>query len=280
MSFSHLGADEYRLIYRHSRHWPGFWQTCAPTYRWVKETWSMEKDKGTRLSLSRFSDHVFSHEDYFRALAVTPSSLLERRENLLSVNLIRNLVANADPDTAAPSSGERALYFNVLEGFKSHARVWVAKCGFHVPRRLCTANDHFWVFVAYEAAALGKRSAVSMCLAKMSGDGMTAGICLAFLTGVYKCHNSGHESTPLCKLFVIPQPFGTVKHALLYQLQFNECIYLALQHMDPLMIKYVIKNMQIDFSNDYDVDRQTIKRMAQQPGMEYCLKVLKDYEFF
>jgi hypothetical protein len=46
------------------------------------------------------------------------------------------------------------------------------------------------------------------------------------------------------------------------------------------MIKYVIKNMQIDFFNDCAIDRWNIKKMAQQPGMERCLKVLKDYEFF
>ena len=279
MPFLHLGADEFKLIYAHSRHWPGFWQTCTATYHWIKETWSMEKDRGTRLSLSRFSDHVFSHKDYFRALAVTPSSLLERRENLLSVDLIRNLVTNADPDTAAPSSGERALYFNVLEGFKSHARAWVATGGFHVPR--CTTNDHFWVFVAYEAAVLGRRSAVSMCLAKMRGDGMTAGICLEFLARVYKCHNSGHESTHPRKLFVIPQRVASAIHLFQGdQLAFNDSIYLALQHKDPVMIKYVIKNVQINLLGANDVDRWTIKYFAVKPGMEHCLKVLKDYDFF
>jgi hypothetical protein len=281
MSFSYLGADEYRLIYRHSRHWPGFWQTCTSTYRWIKETWAIERCLDKPLSLSCFSDHVFSEPDYARALAVTPPFCSQ--EDLLSRSLIAHMLAHPEADTEClgrPMEMKQTACFAVLEDFECCAKKWVAKGGLTVPR--CNADDHFWVFVAYEAAALGRRSAVSKCLSKMRGDGVTAAICSEFLACVYKCHNTGHESTHPRKLFVIPRPIAFPRTLTMQQsqLKFNESIYLALQHKDPVMIKYVIKNVQIDLLGVDEVDRRTIKKLAQAPGMEQCLKVLKDYEFF
>jgi hypothetical protein len=283
MSFSYLGADEYRLIYRHSRHWPGFWQTCTSTYRWIKETWAIERCLGKPLSLSCFSDHVFSEPDYARALAVTPPFPFCHQKDLLSRSLIAHMIAHTEADPECPRrAGEtkQTACFKVLEDFECCAKQWVGERGLIVPR--CSPDDHFWVFVAYEAAVMGRRSTVSKCLSKMRGDGVTAAICLEFLARVYKCHNTGHDSTHPRKLFVIPRPVAFPRTLTMQQsqLKFNESIYLALQHKDPAVIKYVIKNVQIDLLGVDEVDRWTIKELARKPGMEHCLKVLKDYDFF
>lgn len=283
MSFSYLGADEFRLIYRHSRHWPGFWQTCTSTYHWIKETWAIEKCLGKPLSLSRFSDHVFSEPDYGRALAVTPPFPFCNQKDLLSRTLIAHMIAGTEADPESPrraSEMKHTACFAVLEDFECCANEWMAERGLTVPR--CSPDDHFWVFVAYEAAVLGRRIIVRKCLSKMRGGGVTVAICSEFLAHVFKCYNTDRASTHPRKLFVIPRPVAFPRTLTMQQslLKFNESIYLALQHKDSVMIKYVIKNVQIDFLGVDEVDRWTIKKLALRPGMEHCLKVLKDYEFF
>jgi hypothetical protein len=279
MPFLHLGADEFKLIYAHSRHWPGFWQTCTATYRWMRETWAIEKCTGKPLSLCCFSDHVFSEPDYVAALAVTPSFPFCDRKDLLSRSLITHLImpTERNPHNVLYQNKERSHQdgnLRVLDDFASCGNRWLAGREFRVPR--CKAGDYFWVFCAIEAALHGRTYMVNECLRKVGAD--VVALCGRFLSNAFKCHNNGSldSKTGIGNLHIVAlipdldtSPFG-----------FNESIYMAMQMQDPLLLKYIIKNVAIDLMGEDTVNRSVISRLSRNTGMESCLKVLKDYDFF
>lgn len=279
MPFLHLGADEFKLIYAHSRHWPGFWQTCTATHSWMRETWAIEKCTGKPLSLGCFSEHVFRETDYVAALAVTPPFPFCDRKDLLSRSLITHLMMPtvSNPHNVLYKNPERTHQdgnLRVLDDFASCGNRWLAERAYWVPR--CRADDYFWVFCAIEAAVHGRTYMVNECLRKLGVEQVS--LCGSFLGQTFKCHNNGalDGRTGISRLYIFDielvsdkLPFG-----------FNESIYMAMQMQDPLLLKYIIKNVAIDLMGEDTVNRSEISRLSRNTGMESCLKVLKDYDFF
>jgi len=281
MSFSHLGADEFKLIYIYSGYWPGFWKICSATYLWMRETLFTEKRTSQSISLARFSDHVHNYKEFEAALAVTSPTTCCNLNRIISLDLLRNLVRNAElwKTDVFPPSTRRRPYMHVLRRLEKtfvHGELIINA---DIPR-VPNMGNGIWVRAAYEAAVAGRKDVVEDCLWEVSGIALE--IVAKFISRVHDCHNSHGrvEGWIFHRLVWQYKQFKHVRGVPMCELAFNESIYVALQHRDSSMIEFIIMNVDIDLAKEDSVSRWAIKELARQPGMEACFKVLNDHQFF